>query len=753
MHRAAMVPSFVHGSLRRRLLVTALSAVLAGAGVARAASFPPDLRFRSVSTPRVTVHYHQGLEAMARAGGRPGHRDPRGARSALRRPRRARADRARRRGGRSQRLRHAAARTRWCRCAPWPPTAATTSATTTTGCASCSPTSWPTSSTSTRRAACSGCGRKVLGRAPFLFPNAVTPDLDGRGPGHLRGDAGHRLRPRPQPRRAHGAAHGGAGGRLPARGPRGGRPRPLAGRPGRRTSSARPSCATSSRASGPQTLPELARVHSGRVIPYLDELHRAQGHGRHLPRAVARVARPREQRRSRRRRTRVRARGLTASRALTDARHPPVRRRASARTGSGSPTPSRSLTRFRAIRLVRPRRQRRPQASSTATAAPALAWTPDGPHLVFDEPESFRLFSRAVGPARRWTWPRGRARLSRAGCARASRTSRPTAAPSCSCGSSADRSELALVGRDGGGPARPDALRAGHAVERPRWSPAGRRARGVALDARRLARHRARRPRPRARSTHADPRPRQGRGAGLDAGRRPRRLPLRPRRGLEPLRRARRRRRALRVTNVLGGAFTPDVSPGRPRARLRGLRRARLRRARDGPRPAALRAGRPLRGSVSRAAAGARAVGRARPALSSLRRCSCRGSGRRTSTARRGETKLRRGHRRDGRPVPPRLGRGRALGTDTDRVGRPRLLPVRPVPAHAAVAVEDESDPAARRLDAHARADRCARRCRCVARSGPRRRVPRPGGGAARRSRARASPSGSTWAAWRRPGR
>ena len=32
----------------------------------RAASFPPELHFRSVSTPRVTVHYHQDLEALAR---------------------------------------------------------------------------------------------------------------------------------------------------------------------------------------------------------------------------------------------------------------------------------------------------------------------------------------------------------------------------------------------------------------------------------------------------------------------------------------------------------------------------------------------------------------------------------------------------------------------------------------------------------------------------------------------------------------
>ena len=48
-----------------RLLVTAFL-FLAGAAAAAAASFPPELRFRSVSTDRVTVHFHQGLEAMAR---------------------------------------------------------------------------------------------------------------------------------------------------------------------------------------------------------------------------------------------------------------------------------------------------------------------------------------------------------------------------------------------------------------------------------------------------------------------------------------------------------------------------------------------------------------------------------------------------------------------------------------------------------------------------------------------------------------
>ena len=54
---------------RRRLPFPAALLALVLAVAARptaAASFPPDFRFRSIVTPRATVHYHQGLEAMAR---------------------------------------------------------------------------------------------------------------------------------------------------------------------------------------------------------------------------------------------------------------------------------------------------------------------------------------------------------------------------------------------------------------------------------------------------------------------------------------------------------------------------------------------------------------------------------------------------------------------------------------------------------------------------------------------------------------
>jgi hypothetical protein len=43
-----------------------LFACLGAPDDATAASFPPGYHFRSLSTPRITVHFHQGLEPMAR---------------------------------------------------------------------------------------------------------------------------------------------------------------------------------------------------------------------------------------------------------------------------------------------------------------------------------------------------------------------------------------------------------------------------------------------------------------------------------------------------------------------------------------------------------------------------------------------------------------------------------------------------------------------------------------------------------------
>src|SRR4029077_87274 len=48
------------------VLLAWLFASLAGAPGVRAASVPPDLRFRTLRQGRIAVHYHQGLETLPR---------------------------------------------------------------------------------------------------------------------------------------------------------------------------------------------------------------------------------------------------------------------------------------------------------------------------------------------------------------------------------------------------------------------------------------------------------------------------------------------------------------------------------------------------------------------------------------------------------------------------------------------------------------------------------------------------------------
>ena len=118
--------------------------------------------------------------------------------------------------------------TRSSTCARSRRAAPTTSATTTTGCACVLTHELAHVVHLDQARGIVGFGRKVLGRAPYLFPNVTTPGLDDRGARHVRGDGGHGVRPRPQPRRADDPPHGGAPGRLPARGRGRAGPRPLA---------------------------------------------------------------------------------------------------------------------------------------------------------------------------------------------------------------------------------------------------------------------------------------------------------------------------------------------------------------------------------------------------------------------------------------------------------------------------------------------------------------------------------------------
>ena len=47
-------------------LPAVLVAALAAPAAAHAASYPPEYRFRTINSERVSVHFHQGFEPMAR---------------------------------------------------------------------------------------------------------------------------------------------------------------------------------------------------------------------------------------------------------------------------------------------------------------------------------------------------------------------------------------------------------------------------------------------------------------------------------------------------------------------------------------------------------------------------------------------------------------------------------------------------------------------------------------------------------------
>ena len=66
--RRVLLSMQMHGAARRAHLLTALllAVLLASAPHLHAASYPPSYHFQTVSTDRVSVHFHQGFEAMAR---------------------------------------------------------------------------------------------------------------------------------------------------------------------------------------------------------------------------------------------------------------------------------------------------------------------------------------------------------------------------------------------------------------------------------------------------------------------------------------------------------------------------------------------------------------------------------------------------------------------------------------------------------------------------------------------------------------
>jgi Tol biopolymer transport system component len=431
-----------------------------------AASFPPDLRFRSLSTAHVTVHYHQGLEPLARDAAalatalleahetRYGWRvgrvqvvladvedDPNGFATPLPYPLvqvRAAAPR-----GADEFGNHDG----WLRLVLAHELAHIVHLDQAQGVFR--------------------LGRKVLGRAPFLFPNGVTPTwmieglatfeeteatAFGRGANPdtrmvLRMEALARGLPRLDEPVA--GLDRWPGGQAPY----------LFGESFLRYLTER---------FGPETLPDLARVHAERPIPFLDELTSQQ------VTAESFATRWNEWRRDvgaglEREAAHLTAQGLTPSRALTSrgvrqygARYSPG--------GDWIAYTNRNLTHFRAVHLVRPdgSGDRRLFRRNGGTA---LAWTPDGRSLVFDQPDIYRRFSTVtdlyVADA-----ARGRVRrLTRGQRAREPDVSAAGVVVFVRQG--ADRSDLALIGLDGQGSRDLTHTDPGTHWSNPRWSPSG----------------------------------------------------------------------------------------------------------------------------------------------------------------------------------------------------------------------------------------------------------------------------------------
>lgn len=457
---------------RRRLpllpaLVTAL--LTAGAALpAAAASYPPHYRFRSIVTPRVTVHYHQGLESMARQSATlaneilEGHERRYGV--AVPRVQMVLADVEDDPNGFASPL-------------PYP----------LVGVRAVAPTGGDELGTHDgwlrlvithelahiiHLEAARGvvaAARRVVGRAPFLFPNASTPTwmVEGLATYEETEESAFGRGRNPDVRMVLRMAA--IEGRFPdideAVGSRdrypGGSVPYLFGEAFVRDLSRR---------FGPTVLPEIVRVHSGRPIPYLDDWTAKRVTGGTFTRRW-REWRERATAEHAADALLIEERGLTKSRALTA--------RGVSQTGARwSPDgrwiayTSRSLTRHRAIHLVRPDGtgdRRLAQRNDGVT----LAWTPDGKSIVFDEGEVHRRFTTrydlrvldvATGRVRKLT--------------RGARAREPDVAADGArvvfVRQLGDRTELAVTGLDGRG--QRDLTRSEPGVQwsRPRFRPDGR---------------------------------------------------------------------------------------------------------------------------------------------------------------------------------------------------------------------------------------------------------------------------------------
>jgi Tol biopolymer transport system component len=367
--------------------LAACAAALLLPALASAASFPPDLRFRTLSTGRVSVHYHQGLEGMARRV------------AAL--TEQILAAHERRYGASIRHLDVVVADVddgSNGNATPLPRSRVQISAMGPAGNDELGNYDEWLRFVLTHELAhvvhleegrgLVRSGRKLLGRAPFLFPNLATPTwlIEGlatyeetRGTAFGRGD-------NPDTRMVlRMAALDGRFLRedeatiMLDRWP-GGQGAYLFGEA---------FLADLTRRAGDRVLPELARVNSGHLFPYFDDLGSRKVTGSSVHALWRRWAADSRQEFEREARA-IEARGLTASRPLTDRGVVQVAPRWSP-DGSWIAYTSRVLTRFRSIRLVRTDGSGDHRLANR-NGGTGLSWTPDGRQLLFDEFEVHRLF-------------------------------------------------------------------------------------------------------------------------------------------------------------------------------------------------------------------------------------------------------------------------------------------------------------------------------------------------------------------------
>ncbi len=243
--------------------------------------------------------------------------------------------------------------------------------------------------------------------------------------------------------------------------------------------------------SGEETMPRMARQHATQIIPFLDgrTVKKATGAGLHRQwKTWAEQSMEAFEREAASRR----AAGLTESAAVTTRGI----RQAGPRfapDGRWIGYTSGTLERFPEIRLVRPDGTSDHRVALRRGGS-GLSWTPDGRELVYAELQVHRTFE-VHGDLEAVDVESGRVRRLTRGVRAYDPDVSPDGRTVVFARKLGDRSDLFTVGIAGGDARPAHRICSGRRVERPALEPDGRRGRRRAPAPRRLARRRARRPR------------------------------------------------------------------------------------------------------------------------------------------------------------------------------------------------------------------------------------------------------------------